>query len=226
LRIPDSVFPEPYTVPNNTDEQSYVVKVRFIKKCLTGHLISVFAATACAVYLRIPLTDPQLILILAGILIALTIIRFSLRSGKIEQIFSTGFLLAALPIIGQLGRDIQELGFPIIAFPITAVLIGIYALGVGRDFSFPGMVGVCSIALAPILWILRAQGIEMLEMVAVGWFLGTLYVTYLSYNMAMILKRRQPNEFISVVADFLRDLLNFTTYPVRVLFHWRGYNFQ
>lgn len=200
--------------------------MRFIKKCLAGHLVSVFAATACAVYLQIPLTDLQLVLVLAGILVALTIIRFSLRSGKVEQVFSTAFLLAAIPIIGQLARDIQELGFPVIAFPITAALVAIYTLGVGRDFSFPGMVGVCSIALAPILWILRAQGIEMLEMVALGWFLGTLYVTYLSYNMAMILKRRRPNEFISVVADFLRDLLNFTTYPVRVLFHWRGYNFQ
>jgi len=213
-------------VPNNTDEHSYGLKVRFIKRCLFGHVASVVITTLCAIFITLPLTDPQLATILFGVLIALTTIRFVFKAGRTEQLLSSLIMLAAMPLIGQLAKDIQLGGFPIVAIPITSLLIGIYTAAVGRDFSFPGLVGVCSTVLAVVLWILRAQGVAMVEMVALGWFFGTAYVAYIAYDLAMILRRRTPSEIPSVVADFLRDLLNFLTYPARVIVHWRGYKFQ
>lgn len=226
MKLPDNPFPVPYTVPNCVDDQPYPDKIKFIKRTLVGHLITIFAIAITAQYVHLPLNDIQLLLILAGILITMTVLRLTIKSGRIEQSLSVLLLLAAIPLLGQLCRDIYTIGYPILIFLIAATLTGLYTLLAGRDFSFPGLVTICSITLIPILLILRHQEIPTFESVAFTWIIGTTYLVYVAYNLSMILKRRTMAEVPTAIADFYRDSLNFLTYPVRVYFHWRKYQFQ
>jgi len=159
-------------------------------------------------------------------MITMTVLRLVIKSGKLEQAASVILLLLAIPLLGQLCFDIYLAGYPILIFLIAATLTGLYTLLAGRDFSFPGMVTVCSLTLIPILFILRHQEIPTFESVAFTWIIGTTYLIYVAYNLSMILKRRTMAEVPTAIADFYRDSLNFLTYPVRVYFHWRKYQFQ
>lgn len=226
MKLPDNPFPEPYTVPNCVDDQPYGEKIRFIKRTLVGHLATIFAIAFSATYLRIPLSDPQLLATLFAILLAMTALRLTIKAGKAEQLGSVILLLLAIPLLGQVCRDIHYAGYPILNLLFAATLTGIYTLLAGRDFSFPGMVTVCSLGLIPILLILRAQGVPTMETPIFAWMTGTIYLAYVAYNLSMILKRRTPSEVPTAIADFYRDALNFLTYPVRVYFHWRNYQFQ
>ena len=226
MKLPDNPFPVPYTVPNCVDDQPYIDKIRFIKRTLVGHLATIFIIAFFAIYVHIPLTDPQLLTTLGLILLAMTALRLTVKSGKVEQYGSVILLLTAIPLLGQLCRDIHTAGYPILIFLIAATLSGIYTILAGRDFSFPGLVVVCSVGLIPILLILRNQGVPTMDTPAFAWIIGTIYLVYVAYNLSMILKRRTPSEVPTAIADFYRDSLNFLTYPVRVYFHWRNYQFQ
>ncbi|MFM9872808.1 MAG: hypothetical protein ACKVQS_05005 [Fimbriimonadaceae bacterium] len=226
MKLPDNPFPVPYTVPNCVDDQPYPDKIRFIKRTLVGHLATIFTITLSAQYVHLPYKDTQLLTVLAVILIAMTALRLTIKSGKIEQTLSVILLLVAIPLLGQVCRDIYNSGYPILIFLIAATLTGLYTLLAGRDFSFPGMVTICSVALIPILLILRHQAIPTFESVAFTWIIGTIYLIYVAYNLSMILKRRIMTEVPTAIADFYRDSLNFLTYPVRVYFHWKHYQFQ
>jgi hypothetical protein len=226
LKLPDNPFPVPYTVPNCVDDQPYNDKIRFIKRTLIGHLVTIIAITFSAQYLHLPLNDSQLLWALGSIMVAMTVLRLIVKSGRLEQAFSVILLLGAIPLLGQLCFDINAAGYPILVFLIAASLSGLYTLLAGRDFSFPGLVTVCSVTLIPILFILRHQEIPTFESVAFTWIIGTTYLIYVAYNLSMILKRRTMAEVPTAIADFYRDSLNFITYPVRVYFHWRNYQFQ
>ncbi len=226
MKLPDNPFPVPYTVPNCVDNQPYPDKIRFIKRTLVGHLITIYAISLSAQYLHLPLNDSQLLITLGIILLAMTVLRLVVKSGRFEQSISVILLLAAIPLLGQLCFDIYIMGYPILIFMIAATLTGLYTLLAGRDFSFPGMVMVGSIALIPILFILRRQEVPTFESLAFTWIIGTTYLIYVAYNLSMILKRRTIAEVPTAIADFYRDSLNFLTYPVRVYFHWRKYQFQ
>lgn len=226
MKLPDNPFPEPYTVPNCVDDQPYPDKIRFIKRTLVGHLITIFLIALSAQALTIPLTDPQLLALLAIILFLMTIVRLTLKSGRLEQLLSLSALAAAIPLLGQLCKDIHNAGYPIISLLIAAALTGLYTLLAGRDFNFSGMVAICSLALIPILMTLRYQQVDAISSIPFAWLISTVYLAYVAYNLSMILKRRKPSEVPTAVADFYRDALNFLTYPVRVYFHWRNYQFQ
>jgi FtsH-binding integral membrane protein len=226
VRLPDNPFPEPYTVPDCVDDQSYAVKVRFIKLTLVGHLATILVIALSAQYLTVPLSDLQLLVVLGVILVGMTLVRLILRTGPAEQALSLVALVAALPFLAQLAKDIHSAGYPILTLLIAAAFTGIYTMLAGRDFSFTGMVTITAVALIPTLMILRWQGVESFEAAAFGWLIGTIYVLYIAYNLSMILKRRRKTEVVSAVADFYRDSLNILTYPVRIYFHWKHYKFQ
>lgn len=226
MKLPDNPFPEPYTVPNCVDDQPYPDKIRFIKRTLVGHLATIFAIALCAQVFTIPLTDPQLLTILGLILVAMTAVRLIIKTGPLEQMLSLISLAATIPLLGQLAKDIHNAGYPIITLLIAATLTGLYTLLAGRDFNFSGMVTVCSIAIIPIIFILRNQDVQAVSSIPFAWLISTIYLVYVAYNLSMILKRRRMNEIPTAIADFYRDSLNFLTYPVRVYFHWRGYQFQ
>ncbi|HCD99673.1 MAG TPA: hypothetical protein DER07_01365, partial [Armatimonadetes bacterium] len=47
------------------------------------------------------------------------------------------------------------------------------------------------------------------------------YLFFLVYDLAAVLTRRLPKEEWGAVVDLYRDALNFLTYSVRVVRHWR-----
>ncbi len=226
VKIPDNVFPEPYTVPGNVDEEPYSVKVRFIKNALLGHSLTMLAIGIFSFWPIWQLSATDLVISLAAVLVALTTSRYFLRHGRLEQIASVALLLLAIPLLGQLGHDIRYIGYPIESLLIAGLSIGIFTLAVGRDFNFTGMVVVCSITTLGFLVLATARGFIDPAALAFSWLIAVIYLIFVAYNLAMILKRRRVSDLPSVPADFLRDLLNFTTYPLRIFAHWRSYKFQ
>jgi hypothetical protein len=54
---------------------------------------------------------------------------------------------------------------------------------------------------------------------------GLGYVLFFVYDLAALLSRRRLREVPAAVADLYRDLLNFITYSVRIVLHWRRFRF-
>ncbi|MBL8067061.1 MAG: hypothetical protein JNM28_01295 [Armatimonadetes bacterium] len=226
MQLPANPFPEPHTVPGCVDSRTYGEKIRFIKAALVGHLLTVLAVAFCAVQIHLPLTDSELLVWLGVIFAAMTGVRLGMKTGVHESWFSFALLMAAVPLLGQLGRDIHAAGYPVIILLGSAAFAGVYTLLAGRDFSFPGMVACGSVALIPALAILTRTDVLDPGSAPFAWILGTAYLGYVAYDLAMILKRRKVDEIPSAIADFYRDSLNFLTYPFRVARHWQTYEFH
>ena len=60
----------------------------------------------------------------------------------------------------------------------------------------------------------------------IGCVVGTIaYLAYFVYDLAALQTRRRLGQELGGVMDLYRDVLNFTTYPIRVVQHWRRHRF-
>ncbi|MCH7946107.1 MAG: hypothetical protein IIC73_08870, partial [Armatimonadetes bacterium] len=119
----------------------------------------------------------------------------------------------------------SDSGSPVWIIGLGYVLASLYGVFCGRDFSFVGQVVLTIIVLTIIL-----SATTLLSALAwpdaVRWGLLTLaYVSYYVYDLAALLSRRRLGEAPAAVADLYRDLLNFITYTVRIVLHWRRFRF-
>lgn len=226
VQLPANPFPEPHTVPGCVDHHGYDEKVRFVKAALVGHLATVLAVAFCAAQVSLAVPDTALAAWLVAVFAALTILRHYSKSVAFEGWGSLILLTLAVPALGQLFREVHNAGYPVVALLAAAAFSGLYTLFAGRDFSFPGMVVVGSVALAGALAVLVRNSVLDPGSAPLGWIAGTVYLAYVAYDLAMILKRRRPGEIPSAVADFYRDAFNFLTYPFRVARHWQNYEFH
>lgn len=218
-------FPEPIEIPGNASESRYTVRLGFIRRVLALHFLTVAAVVGVMLESdQIPLNPAQaLIGTLLG-LGAMSIVRqLALEHSKLDAILSWLVLPPFLVCLGLTLAWGEQTGAMMEV--ALAGLIGwfSYAVLCGRDFSFIGQFGVSLIA---------AMGFAVWAIVQVGqpWattafaLLGTgAMLFYLTYDLAMLTKRRRPDEVWSAVCDLYRDLLNGITYSGRVLQHWRKY---
>lgn len=216
-------FPEPLKVADSVESQEYFARVRFAKKILFGHVGLVVASCLVAAFSPFGMDLLESGIATLVIIIALTLARRYLPAGPFETAISAAGLIAFVPSIGWFCAGLDRLGVPIWAIPVSALLISIYLLACGRDFSFMGLMMLSAIAFAvgvtgaALFFDLRG----LIAWEAFG--IAGAYLGYVVYDLSMIMKRRRKTEVVSALADLYRDLLNFTTYPVRVWLHWKKY---
>jgi FtsH-binding integral membrane protein len=218
------IFPEPITVPGNVASVRYRDRVRFVRRVVVGHaLVACGVAGLSAFGGPTNLREHVLTLVLG--LAALSSVRAWFQSGPLEAALSWGCMAPVCFGLAGLARSFQAAGVPAWAWALPSVAAGAYALACGKDFSYIGQAVLGAVGCGGVLAAAVALGwIGLRE--SWGAMVGSAaWLAYLSYDLSMIVKRRRPGEEASAVADLFRDLLNWTTYPVRVAAHWKKHRF-
>lgn len=216
------IFPEPITVPGNAAEAPYDVRLRFVRRVIAGHAAAWSAVAVAAAWLpdRVDRIEP----ILGFALIVMAILHFTrrfFRRGHLDRWFGAALFGLLLALLAWAGGALHRTGWPVAVLPAAALGMGLYALAAGRDFSFVGQGVLVGLGLAAGLVAGVFAGVWSPADAVLGLGVGVPFLAYAVYDLAMILKRRRPDEVALSVVDLFRDPLNFTTYGLRVIRHWQ-----
>lgn len=218
-------FPEPIAVRGNVAAERYMVTLGFIRRTMLGHLLSSVAVAAMAAFVPAVLDAAAYATAFVGGLLALTMLRRFLDGGPIDSVTSLVLLVPTLWALSGLVRTGIDAGHPVWIVGACYAVATVYGAVCGRDFSFVGQFMVTLIATVVMLALL---GITRTTSWAEAFFWGAAglgYVLFYVYDLAALLSRRRLGEEPAAVADLYRDLLNFTTYSVRIVLHWRRFRF-
>lgn len=220
MNVPPYIPPQ-IEIPGNVAEEKYPVRVAFVKRVTMLHTASV------GLILGISLTPYPLLsfhwalISTVASLLGLSLVRGVAKGWRHEQILSAAFVPV---LIGGLASLVQsavfDAGWPLWAFGLPALGHLLYALFCGRDFSFTGMFvlvfGGATAFTMLMSWLEPgAQPYTLMWLIMVG------STGFFTYDLAALQTRRRLGQEIGAALDLYRDLLNFTTYPVRVINHWR-----
>jgi len=218
-------FPEPVAVSGNAASERYGVTLGFIRKTMAGHALSAGAVVGVAALLTPAVPFKLAGTVFLGCLLALTIVRRVLDGGSLDNVLSLVVLAPTVWSLGTMLRLVSDSGSAVWILGVGYVLAGLYGVFCGRDFSFVGLIVLTTIALTIILLTtILFFGLAWAQ--AALWGVATVaYLTYYVYDLAALLSRRRLGEAPAAVADLYRDLLNFITYTVRIVLHWRRFKF-
>jgi len=216
------LFPEPITVSGNAAESDYDTRLAFIRRVIRGQFLAFAFVTLVAT--QISKADGRLESILAYAVIVMAVLHFTRRFGRggwLDRWFGASLFFLLLVILGWAGATMKASGWPVAVLPAVSALIWVYSVLAGRDFSFVGQFSLPAL----VLGLTMAGGVGLhwisLETAQLATAMGLPFLGFLVYDLAMILKRRRPDEVALSVVDLFRDPLNFTTYGVRVWRHWQ-----
>lgn len=218
-------FPEPIEVSRNLTRQPHNVMMGFARRISIVHGLVVAAVFALALSdMQIPLERYGLPIFL-GSLIALTLVRRFVNGGFWDNISSQVLMIPTILGASICIRILDANGWPMWAIGLIAGLCSLYSVVAGRDFSFGGQfflaTGCASIAILGAWLTHTVSGQDAW----IAWLMMMGYGGFTVYNSTTILRRRRIGEDPAAVADYWRDLINFTTYWVRVIQHWKRFNF-
>lgn len=214
-------FPEPETVPGNIAAERHPIRIAFVRKVMGGYALAALLAIGVA-WVRPEVSPEQPGLVLFVSLVLLTITRRLSGGGKGDRPFAMLVFPAVLVSLGLVLGNLttrEVWGCPALA----ALLLPIYTAVSGRDYSFVGayaltfgMTAAAWAGLATMGWIDPAELIWAVLSAGV-------YLFFVTYDLASLLRRRRWGEEFEAVVDLFRDSLNIVTYSVRVWQHWRRF---
>jgi hypothetical protein len=224
LSVPP-VFPEPATVSGNVADTSRTVQVQFLRATWLMIFLCVAYIFSWAMLYNPPVIKGTLTYFSAmGASVVLSLLRLAPGKSSIKLILSGLVFVLAGPIYGSLLLQLEIDGMPIGLMLLSATLVAyLYAQLLGRDYSFLGQFLISFGAGLVCLFFIESANGDW------GWHLwGPVAIWlvicfYLSYNLACVMRRRRPEDWIESAIDMFRDPLNLLTYPVRVIQHWRRY---
>lgn len=212
--------PQQIEIPGNVASEPYLVRLGFIRRVVALHFLSVLIILGLAYFPR-TFTPAQSAGLALLSLLGLSLVRGLVKGKRYEQVLSAivaPFLFLALAQLIAIG---PERGWPQWILGVAPAGILVYVLACGRDLSFMGMFVLCGLFNLAILIAARlflvVDARVFWEMVAIG--IG--FIFFFVYDLAALLTRRRLGEEVGAVLDLYRDVLNFTTYTVRVVRHWR-----
>lgn len=217
--VPNYV-PNPIEIPGNVTEKPYLVRLSYIRRVESLHLVSLLLV-AFVVWKGPSVSTALTLPILAGGLLVLALLRVALRGSVSEWVISGAVLLPVLGVLGLLLGELQRQGLPVWAPGIGALGAFAYSCLCGRDHSFVGQwvltLIASSLAIAGMTNYYKLPPESGLQALL---FNGA-YVSFLVYDLASLLSRRRIGEEVGAVADLYRDVYNVFGYVVRVIRHWR-----
>jgi len=214
-------FPQQIEIPGNVAEEPYAVRIRFVKRVVLLHGLSVCALLLFAVSEVAPPHLGAGLTFTLGAMLGLSLVRGLVRRWRHEQLLSFLFIFPLFVGISVLVRVAVSNGMPLGVFALPTCLTLAYVAACGKDLSFLGMfvmttLGSVALFVAANLmhWLTGVQ-----TAVAVVGCVG--FLLYFVYDLAALQTRRRVGQELGGVMDLYRDPLNFTTYPIRVVRHWR-----
>lgn len=213
-------IPDPLEIPGNVTLEPHRVRLWFIRRVFSWHLLSLAIVAAVAI-LPVPTPAvPVVGLALLATLIGLCLVRIGLRGSKAEVVISAWSLAVLLPLVGLFARALWLAGVPVWAPLLGVGFAYFYALVCGRDFSFVGQYFLAllasTVSIAGISLLMRHEG----PYAALALGCNLVYLSYYVYDGASLLSRRRLGEELGAVVDLYRDVLNLFGYVPRVVQHW------
>lgn len=221
MNVPPFI-PSQIVIPGNVAEERYDVRVRFVKRVAILQTVSVAVALALSMMpwaanipFRVGMTA-----FLVGLL-GLSLVRGLVKRWRHEQRLSAVFVPLVIGGLAVVVRSVTiDSGYPLWIFGLPSLGHAVYVAVCGRDLSFTGMFVLVSSGITA--FVLGASRLYPGEQPYSMLWLGMVaYTAFFTYDLAAIQTRRRLGEEMGAVLDLYRDLLNFTTYPVRVIQHWR-----
>ncbi len=218
-------FPEPEVVSRNAASERYIVTLSFIRAVMAGHFVSALCTAGVALLIEdFPSLQVAASVFVAS-LVALTLVRRLLDHAPWDNALSLLLMAPTVWSLGSIARIGLDAGLPL-WIPATAYAVACtYGAVCGRDFSFVGQFMVTLISMTVVLTTVTIARIVTLADAALWGVASMVYVFFFVYDLAALLSRRRLGEEPAAVADLYRDLLNFLTYSVRVVLHWRRFRF-
>lgn len=223
------IFPEPVTVAGNAADQGHYVAVRFIRAVGTLHLLSLGLVAAALRFWLEPNVQAWLASTIdAELLYVLTIaLSLGLALSRERPPWAQALILIATMVVvtawGSLWASLMHDSFPLfvntfaVAFLIQAAALLVYLLAARRDLSLFGAFILvwpvtCGFLIGTSLLteMSFSEGLTLLVVL-------TCMLCYWVYDLAMILRRRRPNEVIAAAVDLYRDVFNFVGLPIRFM---------
>ncbi len=218
-------FPEPVVVSRNVAAERYMVTLGFIRRVMLGHFVSVACVAAAAMRLE-PLFDLGTnVTVFFACLFALTVARRVLCGGLADNLASFLLLLPTVWSLAAIVRTAYDAGHPVWIVGLCYVAASLYGAFCGRDFSFVGQFVITTFTTLAIIGATGLGGLASWPEAAFWGCAGLGFVLYYVYDLAALLSRRRLGEETAATADLYRDLLNFITYSVRIVLHWRRFRF-
>lgn len=223
------IFPEPVTVSGNAADQGHFTAVRFIRAVGTVHLLSLTLVAGALRFWLEPAVQTWLAATIdAELPYVLTIVLcVGLALSRERPAWAqTLILLATIVVVtawGSLWASLMHDSFPLfvntfaVAFLIQAAALLVYLWASRRDLSLFGAFVLvwpvtCSflIGAAALTEVSFSEGLTLLVVLT-----GMLF--YWVYDIAMVLRRRRPNEVVEGAVDLYRDVFNFVGLPIRFM---------
>jgi hypothetical protein len=213
-------IPQQIEIPSNAAQAPYLVRLGFIRRVVGSHAVSVALLIGLS-YLPNMLSLTESALLTIGSLLLLSLIRGLVKGKRYEQALSA--LVAPLLFLGlsQLIGFGPERGWPQWLIGLGPLGLLAYTLACGRDLSFLGMYILTSLFVILAMVGLLFFGAFSTAVVLEAGAISLAFIAFFVYDLAALLTRRRLGEEIGAVLDLYRDALNFTTYTVRVIRHWR-----
>jgi hypothetical protein len=216
-------FPEPMSVPGNITLERHRTIVDFARRVIGIGAAAVVVIAVLAWVMPPLMTLERAGLLFLGILLVLTLVRRLIDGGLADNLLSGLLLAALLPVSAQLTQRLLEHNIPIWVLGVCALQAALYSAACGRDFSFFGLFAIPWLVQVAMFPSLAAAGAIAWSSVLPALGIGALGLFFITYDLAMILRRRRRGEEIAAGADLFRDQLNFITYTFRILAHWRRF---
>lgn len=216
--------PQPIEIEGNVAQESYLVRLGFVRRVVFAHFATLGIATALSAQPSLPRLDvlSAAIFLLASLAL-LSLVRRMAKGRRADQRLSLALLPLPVFSLALLIRALNEEGWAVWVVGAGAVCVLLYASLCGRDLSFVGMFVMplaASLAVAATAgYFLRVPVGPLLA----GMALNSAYLFYFVYDLAALLTRRRLGEEWGAVADLYRDVLNGVSYPIQVYRHWRDH---
>ncbi len=218
-------FPEPVVVAGNIAGSSYSTVLGFTRRVIMANVRTSLAVFSIAMWFPLPVGLEYAATLFFGALLAMTFLRRLLAGGAADNLGSALLLVPTVISFGTGLGILADQGYPVIFLAAVPVCSLLYSLGCGRDFNFFGMFVIGAGGIISVGSILVLVEILHWTFAGYGILIGVLALAYFTYDLASLLRRRRVGEEPAAAADLYRDLLNFLTYSVRVILHWRKFRF-
>jgi len=218
-------FPEQIEIEGNVASESYNDTLRFIRLTSAGHAVSVAAVVAVAVLMEPLVSAKAAVAVFLACLLALTLVRRLSKSRKADLYLSIAILVPTLWSLGTSVRIVSDSGSPVWILGASYCFALLYTVFCGRDHSFVGQFVISSLATAVLVFSGPVFDFFPWSETILWFVVAEAYLFFYVYDSAALLSRRKTSEHVTAVADLYRDLLNFLTYTVRIVAHWRKFRF-
>jgi hypothetical protein len=222
MNVPPYIPPQ-IEISGNVAEERYAVRVGFVKRVTVLHAASVGIILALSM---LPIPEISFRWGLVGTafsLLGLSFVRGIAKRWRHEQRLSSFFVPIMILSLAVLVRSVtMDAGWPLWAIGLPALGNLIYVALCGRDLSFTGMFVLVSTGISGFVllmsWLEPGQ-----QPYTLLWLAMVSYTAFYTYDLAALQTRRRLGQEVGAVLDLYRDTLNFITYPIRVINHWRAH---